>query len=330
MECFLAANRHALEYFGATTRRAMHDNLKTAVLERLPGCAPVFNPRYLDFAAHSGFKQVACNERRGNKKGSVENSIGYIQKNFLNGLQISSLEALNAQAQRWMEQVANVRLHRETGKRPCDAFKEEKPTLQPLPLAGYDISCSRRVRATNRCRVAFESNHYTVPFEHAGVLLELRLEPDTIALYRGQKLIAQHPRCYARNQDVENPDHVSRLLAERKRAEDAALLARFLALSPKAEAYYGALRQRELHAMGHVRRILMLVEIHGRDSVAQALQEAVELGAYGSDYLNNILAHRRALAPLSGQLHLTRGAELLQLEVQQPDCSRYQINEQDI
>jgi len=83
MECFLAANRHALEYFGATTRRAMHDNLKTAVLERLPGCAPVFNPRYLDFAAHYGFKPVACNVRRGNEKGRVENSIGYIQKNFL-------------------------------------------------------------------------------------------------------------------------------------------------------------------------------------------------------------------------------------------------------
>jgi hypothetical protein len=328
MECFLAANRHALEYFEGSTRRAMHDNLKTAVLERIPGYAPVFNPRYLDFAAHYGFKPVACNVGRGNEKGRVENSIGYIQNNFLNGLEISSLPALNAQARRWMEQVANVRLHRETGKRPCDAFKEEKPTLQPLPLAGYDISCSRRVRATNRCRVAFESNRYTVPFEHAGTLLELRVEPDTIAIFRGQKLIAQHPRSYARNQDIENPDHLSRLLAERKRAEDAALLARFLALSPKAEAYYGALRQRELHAMGHVRRILMLVEIHGRDSVVQALQEAVELGAYGSDYLNNILAHRRALAPLTGQLHLTRGAELLQLEVQQPDCSRYQINVQ--
>ena len=106
------------------------------------------------------------------------------------------------------------------------------------------------------------------------------------------------------------------------------MLARFLALSPKAESYYGALRQRELHAMGHVRRILLLVDIHGRDAVSQALQEAVELGAYGSDYLHNILAHRRALLPLTGQLHLTRGAELLQLEVQQPDCSRYQIDEQ--
>jgi hypothetical protein len=49
------------------------------------------------------------------------------------------------------------------------------------------------------------------------------------------------------------------LLEERERAEDAALLARFLALSPKAETYYGALRQRELHATGHVRRIHLFV-----------------------------------------------------------------------
>jgi hypothetical protein len=306
----------------------MHDNLKTAVLEHLPGQAPTFHPRYLDFAAHYGFKPVACNVGRGNEKGRVENVIGYIQKNFLNGLDISSLEALNAQARRWMEQVANVRLHRETGRRPCDAFRQEKPSLQPLPLAGYDISCSRRVRATNRCRIAFEANRYSVPFEHAGALLELRVEPETLTLYRGQKLIAQHPRSYGRNQDIENPDHVSGLLAERRRGEEAALLARFLALSPQAEAYFGALRQRELHALGHVRRILLLVEIHGRQAVAQALEEAVELGAYGSDYLHNLLAHRRALVPLTGQLHLTRGAELLQLEVPPPDCSRYQVDEQ--
>ena len=106
MECFLAAHRHALEYFGASPRRAMHDNLKTAVLARLPGQAPTFHPRYLDFAAHYGFKPVACSVGRGNEKGRVENAIGYVQKNFLGGLEISGLEALNAQARRWMEQVA--------------------------------------------------------------------------------------------------------------------------------------------------------------------------------------------------------------------------------
>ena len=52
-----------------------------------------------------------------------------MRKNFLNGLHISSLEALNAQVRRWMEQVANVRVHRETGKRPFDAPRRRS---QPL------------------------------------------------------------------------------------------------------------------------------------------------------------------------------------------------------
>ena len=324
MECFLAAHRHALEFFESSPRRVMHDNMKTAVLERLPGQAPKFHPRYLDFAAHYGFKPVACNVAKGNEKGRVENAIGYIQKNFLNGLAISSLEALNLEARRWMEQVANVRQHRETGQRPCDLFGAEKPRLQPLPLAGYDIAQSRRARASNRCQVSFEGNRYSVPFAHAGALLELRVEPETLTFYRHDKLIAQHPRCYGRGQDIDNPDHTSDLLKERKRGEDAALLARFLALTPKAEAYFGTLRQRDLHALGHARRILMLADIHGRDAVASALEEALELGAYGSDYLQNLLQHRRTLAPLIGELHLTRGAELLAIELPPPDCSRYQ------
>lgn len=325
MECFLAGHRDALEYFGAAPVRVMHDNLKSAVLARAPGQAPSFNPRYLEFAAHYGFKPVACNVGAGNEKGCVENLIGYIQKNFLNGLEISCLQALQAEARKWMEQVANVRTHRETGQRPCDLFEQEKPLLQRLPLCRCDVSLTRPARASNRCRVTFESNRYTVPFKHAGTLLELRVEPETILIYRAGKLIAEHPRSYARNQDIENPDHVSRLIAERKRGEEAALLARFLAISSKAETYFGALLQRELHAMGHVRRILLLVEHHGRDAVAQALEEAVDLCAYGSDYLHNILAHRRALAPITGELHLTRGAEFLCLEVQRPDCARYDI-----
>jgi hypothetical protein len=37
-------------------------NLKSAVLQRLAGAAPVFNPRYLDFALPAELGQV---ERRG-------------------------------------------------------------------------------------------------------------------------------------------------------------------------------------------------------------------------------------------------------------------------
>jgi len=323
MECFLAGHRHALEFFGAAPRRVMHDNLKSAVLERRPGETPRFNPRYLDFAAHYGFAPVACNVRRPNEKGRVENGIGYVQKSLLCGLEISSLEALNTEARRWMDQVANVRLHREMQSRPVDLFAAEKPRLQPLPLFPADISQSRRVRATNRCQISFEANRYSVPFKYAGSLLELRAHPELLALYHNNKLIAEHPRCYTRGQEINNPDHTSHLLKERKRGEDAALLARFLALSPGAEAYYNAMRQRELHAMAHVRRILLLAESCDHKTMVAALEEALELHAFGSDYLHNVLQVRRQIAPMLGELHLTHGAQLLDLELPAPDCARF-------
>jgi len=70
MEHFLACHEHAFAAFGGVPSKIMVDNLKSAVLQRLAGAAPVFNPRYLDFARHHGFAIAPCNVRRGNEKGS--------------------------------------------------------------------------------------------------------------------------------------------------------------------------------------------------------------------------------------------------------------------
>ncbi len=46
MEHFLACHQHAFEAFGGTPETVMVDNLKSAVLRRALGQAPVFNPKY--------------------------------------------------------------------------------------------------------------------------------------------------------------------------------------------------------------------------------------------------------------------------------------------
>jgi transposase len=52
MEQFLACHQHAFEFFGnRVPKNIMVDNLKSAILRRLVGEAPVFNPRYLDFSS---------------------------------------------------------------------------------------------------------------------------------------------------------------------------------------------------------------------------------------------------------------------------------------
>ena len=55
MEFFLACHEHAFAAFGGVPERLMVDNLKSAVLQRLVGTAPVLNPKYDDFARHWGF-----------------------------------------------------------------------------------------------------------------------------------------------------------------------------------------------------------------------------------------------------------------------------------
>jgi len=68
MEQFLACHQHAFAFFGnRVPKNIMVDNLRSAVLKRLTGQAPVFNPKYLDFAQHHGFTIKACNVRKGNE-----------------------------------------------------------------------------------------------------------------------------------------------------------------------------------------------------------------------------------------------------------------------
>jgi transposase len=69
MEHFLACHQHAFEALHGVPSKIMLDNLKSAVLQRLIGQAPVFNARYLDFANHCGFNIAACGVGRGNDKG---------------------------------------------------------------------------------------------------------------------------------------------------------------------------------------------------------------------------------------------------------------------
>ena len=76
MEFFLACHEHAFAAFGGVPSRIIVDNLKAAVLQRLVGAAPVFNPKYLDFSRHWGFEISPCNVRSGNEKGRVENGVG--------------------------------------------------------------------------------------------------------------------------------------------------------------------------------------------------------------------------------------------------------------
>jgi transposase len=325
MEHFLGCHQNAFDYFGAVPGAIMVDNLRCAVLKRLVGQSPVFNPRYLDFANHYGFTIRACGVRKGNEKGQVENAVGYVKKNLLAGLDIPDFCTVNPAAGTWLEEIANVRIHGTTRKQPVELFKTEKSALNPLPIMPYDAATVRTVRANNRFRVKVDGNRYSVPSEYAGCQLTLKLYADRICLYYDNKLVAQHPRSYDRNQDFENPDHPRALLKQRRKAREQRLLMRFLTLSAKAEAYYHELAQRRMNPQHHIRQIVALYEIYGPEKVARAIEDAFTYQAFSCEYIANILEQRERILPQSGALHVIRRQDLLELEIPEPNLSIYDI-----
>jgi transposase len=324
MEHFLACHQHAFEFFGGIPKKVMVDNLKSAVLTRVLGEAPVFNPKYLDFATHCGFTIAPCNVGKGNEKGRVENGVGYVKKNFLAGLELPDFSALNPAARQWLDTVANVRLHSETREKPVQAWHKERPYLSPLPMHPFDIATVSQVRASRQFRMTLETNRYSVPAHYAGQALTLKTYPDRLCLYHADTLIARHTRRYDRFQDVEDPDHPKPLLEQRKKARDHQLFLRFLALSPRAEAYYLKLEERRLNPHHHVRKIVALSDIYDPQTVARAIEDAFTYEAFSSEYIANLLEQRARFTPEASALHLTRRADLLEVSLAPPDLSLYQ------
>ena len=249
--------------------------------------------------------------------------MGYVKKNFLAGNELTDFSLVNPSARQWLDEVANVRIHGSTRRKPVELFQTEKPRLKPLPSQPYDVGVIRPARANTQFRVTVDTNTYSVPAEYAGAALTLKLYPDYLCLYHQDKLIARHVRRYDRHQDVEDPDHPRALLQQRRRARDQKLMLRLLALTPKADPFYLGLAERRLNVLHHVRKIVALSEIYGTDKTARAIEDALEFQAFSCEYIANLLEQRQRLLPEPGALHLTRRQDLLDLELPEPNLGLY-------
>lgn len=323
MEHFLACHQNAFAFFGGIPKKVMVDNCKTAVLSHPFGQPAVLHPKYLDFADHYGFTITACNVRKANEKGRVENGVGYVKKNFLSGLELPEFSALGPAASLWLTTVANVRIHGETRQRPADLLKEELSSLSRLPACVYDIATIREVRASSQFRVTLDANTYSVPARYAGKKLTLKLYPDRLCLYDQELLVARHVRSYDHRQDFEDPDHPKELLLQRKKARDQQTLVRFMTLSPQAKEYLDGLLAKRLNPHHHLAKIVALAESYGTDAVARAVADALVYQAFSSDYIANLCEQRSRLLPEPGPLMLTRGQDLLEITIDPPDLTVY-------
>lgn len=203
----------SFEYFGGVTEAVLVDNQKVAVLINRPGEKPQFTPRFVDLADHYGFVPRACQPYRARTKGKDERMVGYIKQHFFVRYRaFDSWAHLNQQAEAWLAEEADRRVHGTVKEVVAERFARELPALQPLPSQRYDTSYRDTRQVAWDGYINVRGNRYSVPDHLVGQVVVVRIGLDgELRIFADECLVARHLLRPARDGWVTVPDHHAQL-----------------------------------------------------------------------------------------------------------------------
>ena len=120
-----------------------------------------------DFCAEQGLRLWTCRKADPESKGPIENSVGFVKKNFFAARAFETVDDVWRSLPGWLERK-NRRIHQATFCVPEDMLREtEKPALRPVVPSFYENSPN----SFTQCEVGgvpfirYRSNRYSVPRE---------------------------------------------------------------------------------------------------------------------------------------------------------------------
>jgi transposase len=326
-EAFFEGHVRAFQHFQGVPRRITYDNLKAAVQRILTGHTRQEQQAFIVFRSHYLFESHFCTPGEGHEKGSVEHSVGFDRRNFMVPIpQVASFEALNTHllAQCLADDARQVKGQPTT---IGEAWRLEQPSLQPLPEWAFECCVTRPATLTPYSQVVFETNRYSVPTDSAYPQLIIKAYPFRVEILHLDQVLATHPRCYGREQDVLDPLHYLPLLEQRPGAFDHAKpIRRWRAgWPPIYEQLLARLRAegREGHGVREFVRILRLHREHPADRVEQAIRLALQYGCLHADGVTLCLHQLQHPTPLPPSLDLTARPRLAPVGAQPVDVRCY-------
>jgi transposase len=292
-ETFVRCHQHAFQFMGGVARQILFDNLLTAVAEH-DGPLVRFNPRFLAFAREYDFYPRACHVAAPWEKGKIEKGgIRYVRQNFWPLRQFTDLADVNRQARSWLEQVANQRLHRETRQRPEERFRPD--CLRPLPTLESDYRDMAQPLVHHDLRLNFDGNRYCVPPRFVGSHLTVKADSYSVTIYDQQREVVSYPRCWRRGQTLGADRFEKELLEQRPSANRSQAQQRLVALlGQSAETYLRHLAETDRSLARQITELLELIRQYGPAAVTAALGQAQAAGAFGADYIANILRQQQS------------------------------------
>jgi transposase len=292
---------HAFHHLGGVARVCLYDNFKAVVL-RHDADGVLYNPKFLTFATHYGFRPQACRVRRPQTKGKVERKFFYVETNLLNGRSFDTLDHLNEVTAWWLKSVADVRVLRDFKESPRARHQREQPHLLALPTCDFDTAQVFYRHVNVEGYITHRLNFYSVPWSYIGQVLPLRITAGEVLIYSvALEEIARHPLVPSTQTNVrqtmkshhpaDNPGERERLLRQR-----------YSELGPLAVQFLDGLLHKQIQGKLQAQQVLALLGHYRREDVRAAFERAIRFGAFSLAAVRRILAATAQPKPLLDEL----------------------------
>jgi transposase len=294
MPFFVRGHVEAFTEFGGVPRVLLYDNLKSAVLER-HGDAIRFHPTLLEMSAHYRFEPRPVAVARGNEKGRVERAIRYIRDAFFAARNYADLADLNRQAAEWCATAAVDRSWVDDRSRTVrQAFEDERGRLLSPPSEPFPAHERLEVEVGKTPYVRFDLNDYSVPHDRVQRTLVVYADLDEVRIADGNQVVATHVRCWDRAQQLEQPEHLQRLVDEKRRAREHRGLDRLARAARSSQSFLRLVAERGGNVGNTTARLLVILDSAGAGELEEALVEAIERDTIHAGAVRQIVDRRRS------------------------------------
>lgn len=310
-EAFMEAHVRAFDFFGCVPNRISYDNTRIAITKIVTHHKRKHTAEFKRLISHYLFEPHFCNVRRPNEKGIVEGSVKYSRLNFMVPVpQVKDYEALNTLLRDCCQSDLDRILRGKRSLSKNQLLTEDQAASIALPDDTFDYRKTTSTIASSESLVRYDTNDYSVPVSSAHHQTTIKASVRFIEVYRHDKLIAKHRRCWDRECQIFDPMHYLELLEHKPGALDHARPLEDWHLPDCFNTYRRCLEAHRDNGTKEYIQILLLLKKYSVAQIAKAIGKALNYRIYGYDAIQQFLLTAEDYAfttfSLAGREHLRR------------------------
>ena len=160
-------------------------------------------------------KLVLLPPRDPESKGVVERRNGWFETSFMPGRTFASPADFNAQLTDWLSR-ANARVVRTIKAAPVDLVDADRAAMLALPPVPLHLGWRNKIRLGRDYYVRLDTNDYSVDPTVIGQMVDVAADLDRVRVREQGRVVAEHPRVWARGTTLTDPAHVQTAAGLRK------------------------------------------------------------------------------------------------------------------